>query len=166
MLAHGVLRSPVSKQTVWNSRLLLGMGVVLVVGACGACQRPWSPRRGRIPEVRPPFDAAKRASNGQAPLPHDEFSYAADVAPRRLEYVAPQYPKEAARLQIRGIVILQAVIGTDGVVRQTRIIRSIPMLDDAAGAAMCRWRFTPARIGGAAIAVAMTISVEFPPTER
>jgi TonB family protein len=166
MLAHGVLQSPVSKQTAWNSRSILGMGVVLVVGACEAANDHGRPAPAESPEVRPPFDAAERACNGQAPLPHDEFSYGADVAPRRLEYVAAQYPKEAARLRIRGIVILQAVIGTDGVVRQTRIIRSIPMLDDAAGAAVCRWRFTPAHIGGAAIAVAMTVTVEFPPTER
>jgi len=100
------------------------------------------------------------------PLAHGEFSYGADVAPRRLDYVAPEYPKKAAGQRVRGIVILQAVIDTNGVVRQTRIIQSIPMLDDAAGAAVCRWRFTPARLRGAGIAVAMTLTVEFPPTPQ
>jgi protein TonB len=99
-------------------------------------------------------------------LAHGKFSYGADVAPHRLDYVPPEYPKEAARLRVRGIVILQAAIDTNGVVRQTRIIRSISMLDDAAGAAVCNWRFTPARIGGVAIAVAMTVTVEFPPTPK
>ena len=36
------------------------------------------------------------------------------------------------------------------------------MLDDAAALAVCSWRFTPATMGGTSIAVAMTITVEFP----
>jgi periplasmic protein TonB len=88
------------------------------------------------------------------------------VAPHRLAYVPPEYPKGAASLGVRGIVILQAVIDRNGVVRQTRIMRSIPMLDDAAEAAVCRWRFAPARVGGAAIPVAMTLTVEFTPAPQ
>ncbi|HEY3885256.1 MAG TPA: energy transducer TonB [Vicinamibacterales bacterium] len=80
--------------------------------------------------------------------------------------MTPEYPKEAGRLRVRGIVIVQAVIDTHGVVRQTRIIRSIPMLDDAAGLAVCSWRFTPAAMNGVTIAVAMTITVEFPPAPQ
>jgi protein TonB len=99
-------------------------------------------------------------------LAHGQFSYGADVAPRRVDSVVPEYPPEAARFHVRGIVILEAVVDTDGVVRQTRIIRSIPMLDSAAVAAVCRRRFTPARIRGAPVAVATTVTVEFPPAAR
>lgn len=141
------------------------MCVVLGVGACRpASDHGHSPPA--TPEVGVPFDLAEHACDGQTPLSHGEYAYSAVTVPHRLEYVAPTYPQEAAGLGARGIVILRAVIDTNGIVRQTRVLRSIPMLDDAAADAVCRWRFTPARVGGAAIAMAITVTVEFPPTTQ
>jgi TonB family protein len=145
---------------VWDYRLIFAIGVLLAVASCGAAGDPGRPRSA---DTRASSDATERTCNGQAPWANREFSYAADVVPHRVHYVAPEYPKEAARTGIRGVVILRAVIDAKGIVRQTRIIRSAPMFDDAAAVAVCSWRFTPAAMGGTAIPVAMTVSVEFPP---
>ena len=52
--------------------------------------------------------------------------------PKKKKHVQPAYPEEALAEGIRGIVILDLVIDTEGRVAETRIIRSIPGLDEAA----------------------------------
>ena len=60
-----------------------------------------------------------------------------------------------------GAVILEAVIGTDGAVRDVRVLRSIPLLDDAAVAAVKQWRYSPTLLNGVAVPVVMTVTVQF-----
>jgi protein TonB len=79
----------------------------------------------------------------------------------RTTYVAPEYPDSATRERVRGIVILQLVIDSEGVVRTTRVLRSVAPLDDAAVDAVCQWRFAPARLKGRAVAVRMAVTVTF-----
>jgi protein TonB len=46
-------------------------------------------------------------------------------------------------------------------VSDAKILRSIPMLDDAALAAVREWEFTPTYLNGAAVPVIMTVTVNF-----
>jgi len=41
------------------------------------------------------------------------------------------------------------------------VIRSIPLLDDAALKAVRQWRYTPTLLNGVPVAVIMTVSVTF-----
>ena len=52
--------------------------------------------------------------------------------PTRVRYVEPVYPRFALRGGVQGTVILQAVIDEQGRVREVKVLRSIPLLDDAA----------------------------------
>jgi protein TonB len=81
--------------------------------------------------------------------------------PARIGYVAPVYPQLAISARVAGTVIIEAIIGTDGLVRDARVIRSIPLLDAAALAAVKQWRYTPTLLNGVPVPVVMTVTVHF-----
>jgi protein TonB len=81
--------------------------------------------------------------------------------PERVAYVAPLYPVIAREARIEGVVIIEATIGTDGRVTNARILRSLPMLDEAALAAVRQWTYTPTTLNGVAVPVIMTVTVNF-----
>jgi TonB family protein len=82
-------------------------------------------------------------------------------APQQLYKANPVYPLEAQAARVQGVVILEAVIGTDGRVREARILRSIPLLDQAALDAVRQWQYTPTMLNGAPVPVIMTVTVQF-----
>jgi periplasmic protein TonB len=81
--------------------------------------------------------------------------------PRKVFHVAPVYPDIARAAGITGVVILEAVIGEDGRVRDVRVLRSVPLLDQAAADAVRRWVFTPTLLNGQPVPVVMTVTVGF-----
>ena len=64
--------------------------------------------------------------------------------PLKIADVAPVYPAIARNARIQGVVILEAVLNAQGGVESVRVLRSIPLLDQAAVDAVQQWRFTPA----------------------
>jgi protein TonB len=82
-------------------------------------------------------------------------------APVKTTHVAPLYPVVARQTHIEGVVILEAVLDDQGRVESVRVLRSIPMLDQAAVDAVRQWRFTPALLNGQAVPVVMTVTVNF-----
>jgi protein TonB len=82
-------------------------------------------------------------------------------APVKIVDVTPQYPPLAQAAHVEGVVILEAVIDTDGRVAAVKVLRSIPLLDEAALKAVRAWRFTPARLNGQTVPVVMTVTVNF-----
>jgi len=81
--------------------------------------------------------------------------------PARLSYADPIYPQIAIAAKIDGMVILEATIDETGVVRDVKVLRSIPMLDQAAMDAVKKWRYTPTRLNGAAVPILLTVTVTF-----
>jgi len=59
------------------------------------------------------------------------------------------------------VVVVEVSLDTDGHVRDARVLRSIPMLDDAALTAVRQWEFTPVISNGVAVPVKMTVTVNF-----
>jgi periplasmic protein TonB len=58
------------------------------------------------------------------------------------DWIAPLYPPEAVSRKIQDVVIIEFEVGADGKASETRIVRSNPLLDDAAVAAIRRWKFS------------------------
>jgi protein TonB len=81
--------------------------------------------------------------------------------PTKLRDVRPVYPPEAQAARVSGLVIVEARIGPDGAVEDARILRSIPLLDQAALDAVMQWRFTPTLLNGNPVPVIMTVTVNF-----
>jgi len=81
--------------------------------------------------------------------------------PQKVSDAAPEYPPIARAAGVEGIVILEAVIAEDGAVQNVRVLRSIPLLDAAAMAAVRQWRFTPTLLNGQPVPIVMTVTVAF-----
>ena len=73
----------------------------------------------------------------------------------------PDYPETARRARVEGKVILQAVITESGTVESVKVLRSNPLLDEAAIAAVRRWRYKPATLDGQPVKVYFTVIVTF-----
>jgi protein TonB len=81
--------------------------------------------------------------------------------PQKVHHVAPTYPAIAQAARVSGRVILEALIGEDGSVRDAKVLRSVPLLDTSALEAVRQWRFTPTLLNGVPVQVIMTVTVTF-----
>ncbi len=82
--------------------------------------------------------------------------------PRFIKRIIPQYPELARRAQKEGRVLLEAVIGTDGIPSEIRIIQAIGFgCDEAAVKALKASRFRPAELEKQHVVVRITIPYNF-----
>ncbi len=81
--------------------------------------------------------------------------------PAKILDVRPVYPEVAEKAKVQGVVIVETLIGPDGKVQDARILRSIPLLDQAALEAVRQWAFTPTLLNGAPVPIVMTVTVNF-----
>ncbi len=86
--------------------------------------------------------------------------------PAVIHLVAPQYPDAAVRSGIKGRVVVLALIGTHGRVRETRVAESVPGLDEAAREAVAAWEFKPPYIEDRLQPVWAAMPVYFPPDSK
>ena len=82
-------------------------------------------------------------------------------APQRILNVTPTYPAIARNARVQGVVIIEATIDEHGNVIRAQVLRSIPLLDDAALTAVRQWKFTPTLLNGVAVPIVMTVTVNF-----
>ena len=100
------------------------------------------------PDVAPAADGPFRVGDGIA-------------RPRKIKDVRPVYPLPAMAARSAGNVLIEATIGTDGKVRDARVIQSAAAFDQAALDAVRQWEYEPSRVNGVAVAVTMIIVVTF-----
>lgn len=81
--------------------------------------------------------------------------------PQKIVDVKPVYPEDAKQARVQGVVIIEATIDQTGKVTDARVLRSIPMLDQAALDAVKQWVFTPTVINDTPVPVIMTVTVNF-----
>jgi TonB family protein len=63
---------------------------------------------------------------------------------------------------VQGVVILQTIIDTEGLVRNIKILKGLPSgLTEAAVEAVSAWRFEPATLDGKPVAVYYLVTVSF-----
>jgi TonB family protein len=81
--------------------------------------------------------------------------------PTKIKDVKAVYPAIAQSARVQGVVIIEATIDAAGNVSDARVLRSIPLLDQAAVDAVKQWQFEPTLLNGAAVPVIMTVTVNF-----
>ncbi|HEY2941530.1 MAG TPA: TonB family protein [Vicinamibacteria bacterium] len=113
-------------------------GVLLLLAALSLAPRPGLPQ-----------DAPPKVAGVDVP------------APKRTKSVPPHYPAEAQALGMRGIVILELVVGPDGKVVSARVTRSVPPFDDAALSAAREWEYEITKVDGKPVSVILTVPIEF-----
>ncbi len=102
---------------------------------------------------------------GAAPLFAQEEPLAAGSegipVPKKTKHVQPTYPQEALAQGVRGIVILDIVVDTQGKVESTSVVRSVPGLDEAAIAAARQWEYEPTKVSDKPVRVRITVPITF-----
>ena len=58
-------------------------------------------------------------------------------------------------------MILEAQVGEDGSVKGVSVLRSIPLLDNAAMDAVKQWRYSPLVLNGTATPFVLTVTLTF-----
>ena len=81
--------------------------------------------------------------------------------PKLIKKVDPVYPEIAKESKVEGCVILEVTTDINGEVQRAKVLRSIPLLDQAAIDAVRQWVFEPVIIDGQRKGVILTVSVEF-----
>jgi len=75
--------------------------------------------------------------------------------------VQPQYPMLARQMRVQGSVILQALIGRDGLIQDLRVLSGPPILANAAREAVRQWHFKPHYVGEQPVETRASITVNF-----
>ncbi len=131
----------------------------------------WQVAQQIVPEISAmnmaPFGAAgaallgktPRRDCGEAARPSSEGV----VKPSAVERPRPAYPDGLRSAGVHGQVIVEVVVGADGVPREPRVLtpQAPPALVLAAAESLLRSRFTPARLGAAAVPFCFASSVRF-----
>lgn len=107
---------------------------------------------GAFPDIAPPPPPASRPRRVTGAV----------RPPVRLSGRQPLYTELARRVRREGVVILDAVIDTEGRVTEVEILRGLGLgLDEEVVDAVSSWRFRPATLGGQPLAVVYTLTVRF-----
>ncbi len=138
-------------------------------GDTGSFETVWRP----APMATPPVNPGLPVPRFEHPVWPPDPPPSSDGLPKLGEYVfveelpeaevkvPPEYPKAALDAGIDGMVLVQALVGADGRVKDTKIVKSIPALDEAALACVRQWVFKPARAKGKPVAVWVAVPVMF-----
>ena len=92
----------------------------------------------------------------------ERTSISADAAASMVtRSVQPEYPMLARQMRVQGSVILQALIGRDGMIQDLRVLSGPPILASAAQEAVRQWHFKPHYVGAQPVETRASITVNF-----
>ena len=83
------------------------------------------------------------------------------IQPKLLRRIEPDYPAAARDARIEGVVILEATTDVYGRVQSVKVLRSVPLLDQAAIEAVRQWVYEPMVINGRPRSVTFTVTITF-----
>jgi TonB family protein len=81
------------------------------------------------------------------------------IAKQIVEQVPPHYPDAAKSALISGKVVMHAIIGTDGSMKELSVISGPKELQATSLNAVRQWRYKPALVNGEAVEVETTVTV-------
>jgi TonB family protein len=131
------------------------------------------PSDGWMPPPPPPPPPPSQSANGEVMIfvpklddlhgtTTNPVRIGGDVpAPVKIRDVRPVYPPIAQQAGVQGTVVVEVLIDSAGYVAQGHILRSIPLLDQAALDAVQQWKFVPVMVNGVARPATMTLTVNF-----
>lgn len=117
--------------------------------------QPGSPAQ-QVAVPPPPPSTASVTSNAA-----EHVQMSADTAEVVSRPVKPDYPLLARQMKVQGSVILQALIGRDGLIQDLHVVSGPPILAGAAREAVKQWHFKPHYLGDEAVETQAKITVNF-----
>lgn len=103
--------------------------------------------------------AAQQAATATPP---ERIRIGGNVAVANLIHrVDPVYPPIAKAAKVQGTVVLHAIIGKDGAVKEVEFVSGPPLLMRAAMDAVRQWSYKPTLLNGAPVEVDTTVTVIF-----
>lgn len=136
----------------------LAAALLAPAGASAGTRSPAQPPDD--PRVQPPDEPpAQAAPANEAERPRAAGSEV--PAPKRKKLILPEYPQEAKNRGVRGIVLVELVIERDGRVGEARVLRGIPLLDEAALLAVRQWEYEVTKVGGQPVRVLLSVPITF-----
>ena len=112
------------------------------------------------PAIPPPPKTESGLANAAEPI----YSIGGPVSgPVPIQSPLPAYTQEAGKKHIEGSVLLEVVIGKDGLARNVKVLRGLGYgLDESAVDAVTRhWVFKPGMLNGQPVSVSANIEVSF-----
>lgn len=91
----------------------------------------------------------------------ERVQMSADTAEVVSRPVKPDYPLLARQMKVQGSVILQALIGRDGLIQDLHVLSGPPILAGAAREAVKQWHFKPHYLGEEPVETQAKITVNF-----
>jgi periplasmic protein TonB len=110
--------------------------------------------------VELPSDSASEAA-GSTAAAAERVQMAVAKVPARPQTVETSYPLLGRQMKVQGSVLLQALIGADGVIQDLRVLSGPAILASAAREAARRWQFKPYLQNGQPVATQANITVNF-----
>jgi TonB family protein len=87
-----------------------------------------------------------------------------NVQQQKLEHTAPAvWPPPAQQAQVKGVARFNALIGTDGMVKEIQIVSGHPLLIPAAREALEQYRYQPTLLNGQPVEVVAQVNIPVPP---
>ena len=167
-IADAMVKSAADALRRWTYDPPAGPITFVVVFAFSAAMEPSAVQRDEAP-ARSRGPAPASGSVAPPPRQIEDWPAAAGIPrvgglirpPTQTKKVNPVYPLAAQLERVQGAVVLEAIIGADGKVRDVRVLRSVPFLDQAAVAAVRQWEYEPAQRDGKPTPVVMTVTTTF-----
>jgi protein TonB len=161
--------APPPPVTIAARTVLPPLEVEVVAGDIHRTIRPGSSSvRVDLQPGSPPQPVTEAADTGDAETASNITSDAAErvqMSADASEIVArpvrPNYPLLARQMKVQGSVILQALIGKDGIIQNLRVVSGPHILASAAQDAVRQWHFKPHFEGNEAVETQAKITVNF-----
>jgi TonB family protein len=117
-----------------------------------------------LPEKDPASAAVHNSTDTTAAVTNNAAEHvqmSVDTAEVVSQPVKPGYPLLARQMKVQGSVILQALIGRDGLIQDLQVVSGPPILATAAQEAVKQWHFKPHYQGAAPVETQAKITVNF-----
>jgi len=118
--------------------------------------RPGSPAQAVSPSPADNNTEIARATNAA-----ERVQTSADTVDVVSHKVKPDYPLLARQMKVQGSVVLQVLIGRNGLIQDLRVVSGPPILANAAQEAVKQWHFKPHYLGPDAVETQARITVNF-----
>ena len=114
-------------------------------------------------DLPPDVFLAIPAEPSETPAPTGPIRVSADFkAPKKIHFVQPMYTEIARKARIEGVVIVEAVIDRNGLVRDTTVLKGLPLgLTENAVKAVRQWRFEQPVMNGKPVDIIFVLTVHF-----